>query len=107
MSNLYEIIQDLRDNLAQTEVDHARLGDSYDVGDVGNSIGIILGKLNQEELTDFFRGVEHGISLTNGSHDDAKKPHTFIKLKIENEEDILWRIKRTEEVKEMLRNENL
>jgi hypothetical protein len=41
-----------------------------DVSDIGNEIGIALGKYlsSEEELKDFIAGLKHGISLTNGTH---------------------------------------
>jgi hypothetical protein len=41
-----------------------------DISDVGNEIGIALGKYlsTDEELNDFIAGLKHGISLTNGTH---------------------------------------
>jgi len=43
-----------------------------DIGDIGNEIGFILGtkfpNLSKEDIKDFIRGFEHGVSLTNGTH---------------------------------------
>lgn len=44
-----------------------------DLSDIGNEIGIILGEfINKNELgcdlDDFLSGLNHGISLTNGTH---------------------------------------
>ncbi len=44
-----------------------------DVSDIGNEIGIILGQYISEnsfgwEKEDFVAGINHGISLTNGTH---------------------------------------
>lgn len=44
-----------------------------DLGDLGNEIGIILGKYTKEgkvgyELSDFEHGIRHGVSLTDGTH---------------------------------------
>jgi len=46
---------------------------SGDLSDIGNEIGIILGKYIEEdklgyELEDFINGIKHGISLTDGTH---------------------------------------
>jgi len=43
---------------------------SGDLSDVGNEIGIVLGKYikNEDQLQDFITGLKHGISLTNGTH---------------------------------------
>jgi hypothetical protein len=44
-----------------------------DLSDIGNEIGIILGKyINKKEmgfeLEDFITGLKHGISVTDGTH---------------------------------------
>ena len=44
-----------------------------DASDIGNEIGIILGKYLKEnkfgyEKDDFISGLTHGISITDGSH---------------------------------------
>lgn len=45
-----------------------------DLGDIGNEIGIVLGKYlstdkkSGYEFDDFIHGVKHGISLTNNTH---------------------------------------
>jgi len=52
------------------------LGITYnngDLSDIGNEIGIILGKYIEKdklgyELEDFISGIKHGISLTDGTH---------------------------------------
>jgi len=42
-----------------------------DLTDIGNEIGIIIAKYFDAQNTkdDFLSGLEHGISLTDGSHD--------------------------------------
>lgn len=45
-----------------------------DLSDIGNEIGIILGKYIDDnkmgyDLISFISGIKHGISLTNGTHD--------------------------------------
>lgn len=47
--------------------------DNGDVSDIGNEIGIILGKYINEkemgwELDSFISGIKHGISITDGTH---------------------------------------
>lgn len=47
--------------------------DNGDVSDIGNEIGIIIGKyISQEsfgwEKEDFISGLNHGISLADGTH---------------------------------------
>lgn len=43
-----------------------------DISDMGNQLGIAIGtlyeNLNEEEISDIISGLEHGISLTNGTH---------------------------------------
>ena len=41
-----------------------------DLSDVGNEIGIVLGRYidKEQDLKDFIQGIRHGISLTNGEH---------------------------------------
>ena len=41
-----------------------------DLSDIGNEIGIVIGKYTDDENTveDFVRGVKHGVSLANGTH---------------------------------------
>jgi hypothetical protein len=46
-------------------------GNTYlDISDLGNEIGFIVAKYFDESNTkkDFLRGVEHGISITDGTH---------------------------------------
>lgn len=42
-----------------------------DISDVGNEIGIAIGKYikNEEDKRDFVDGIYHGISLIDGTHD--------------------------------------
>jgi len=42
----------------------------YDISDIGNEIGVAIGKYikTDEDKRDFIWGVEHGISLIDGSH---------------------------------------
>jgi hypothetical protein len=43
-----------------------------DISDLGNEIGFVVGRvynsMTQEEINDFIKGFEHGVSLTNGTH---------------------------------------
>jgi len=41
-----------------------------DLSDLGNEIGIVLGEylITNNELNDFLSGLNHGISLGNGTH---------------------------------------
>jgi hypothetical protein len=47
--------------------------DNGDLSDIGNEIGIVLGKYIKKgkmgyELESFINGLEHGISITDGTH---------------------------------------
>jgi len=65
MSKIYTILNELSDELQK--VDYVG-----DLGDVGNEIGIIIGKhISDEmgyELDDFISGVKHGVSLVDETH---------------------------------------
>ena len=39
-----------------------------DLSDLGNEIGIVLGSYTESEIQEFKFGLNHGISLTNGTH---------------------------------------
>ena len=39
-----------------------------DISDIGNEIGIVIGKYTEDDVKDFKFGLEHGISLSNGTH---------------------------------------
>lgn len=48
---------------------------SSDLSDIGNEIGIVIGKAIEKykgelgwELEDFINGVKHGVSLVDGTH---------------------------------------
>jgi hypothetical protein len=45
-----------------------------DISDVGNEIGISIGKYikNEEDKRDFVEGIYHGISLIDGTYDSGK-----------------------------------
>ncbi len=60
---------------AKEEISKALLDIKYegDASDIGNEIGIILGKYIDEkemgwELDAFISGIKHGISITDGTH---------------------------------------
>lgn len=42
----------------------------YDISDIGNEIGIAIGKhiKTEDDKRDLISGIEHGISLVDGSH---------------------------------------
>jgi hypothetical protein len=39
-----------------------------DISDIGNEIGIMIGRYNKDVLSDFMNGLRHGISLSDGTH---------------------------------------
>jgi len=43
-----------------------------DIADLGNEVGYVLGtfidNMTEEQISDFMHGLQHGISLTNGTH---------------------------------------
>lgn len=48
---------------------------SGDLSDIGNEIGLIIGKFIDNdklgfELDDFISGIKHGISIIEGTHDN-------------------------------------
>ena len=44
-------------------------GDCVDFGnEVGYCLGHVLDNMTEEQITDFIHGLQHGISLTNGTH---------------------------------------
>ena len=44
-------------------------GDCVDFGnEVGYCLGHVLENMNEEQIRDFLHGLQHGISLTNGTH---------------------------------------
>ena len=66
--NAKEIIIELIKKLEQSD-----LPPGCDIGDVGNEIGIAVGKfINNNkmgyELDSFISGIKHGISLVDGTH---------------------------------------
>jgi len=66
MKNIYDIKDELVDTLNSNKY--------IDLSDIGNIIGIVISKYfdNEEigfEKDDFYGGIEHGISITDGTHD--------------------------------------
>lgn len=66
MIDLKPIFEDLSQTLKQVKIEKG------DLSDVGNEIGIILGKYISEEMgfekQDLIAGIKHGISLIDGTH---------------------------------------
>lgn len=47
-----------------------------DISDFGNEVGYVLGKhvianMDETQIRDFIHGLQHGISLTNGTHSEG------------------------------------
>jgi hypothetical protein len=63
MKNFNKITQELSERLSAIPY-------QGDLSDIGNEIGIVVAKYFDTENTkeDFFFGIEHGISLTDGTH---------------------------------------
>lgn len=62
-----EIIKEIIEQLNSVEYENG------DLSDIGNEIGIVLGKYVEEdklgyELSSFIHGINHGISLAKGTH---------------------------------------
>lgn len=64
MTEFTRILQQIQEHLKKVPYDNG------DLSDVGNEIGIVLGRYvdKEQDLKDFIQGVRHGISLTNGTH---------------------------------------
>lgn len=71
---------ELKDSITETieyiakELSNRKMQRSYhgDISDLGNEIGYAVGRIvenmNDTEITDFLHGIQHGISMTNGTH---------------------------------------
>ena len=44
----------------------------YDVSDIGNEVGIVLGQYEKDVVREFKMGFDHGMSLSDGTHDQRK-----------------------------------
>jgi hypothetical protein len=64
MDNFQHILKQISESLSKVSYDNG------DLSDVGNEIGIVLGRYidKEQDLKDFIQGLRHGISLTNGEH---------------------------------------
>jgi hypothetical protein len=66
MIDLKPILEDLSQRLHQINIPKG------DLSDIGNEIGIILGKYISKEMgfekEDLIAGIKHGISLIDGTH---------------------------------------
>jgi hypothetical protein len=58
--------------LLARELDEKHIWYEGDISDFGNEVGYCLGQvienMNEEQIRDFLHGLQHGISLTNGTH---------------------------------------
>ena len=64
MDNFTHILTQIKQHLEKVTYDNG------DLSDVGNEIGIVLGRYidKEQDLKDFIQGLRHGISLTNEEH---------------------------------------
>lgn len=63
MENFKEVLKDLSVSLDNVTYEFG------DYSDIGNEIGIVLGKkITEEQFDDFITGLRHGISLSDGTH---------------------------------------
>ncbi len=64
-----KVFEDLIEDLKER---HKEINYIGDVSDMGNEIGVSVGKrypnMNQIEIENFISGFKHGVSLTNGTH---------------------------------------
>lgn len=62
MKEIEEIKQDIIQALYDSPIS--------DLPDIGNEIGIIIGKYidDNNTINDFIHGLRHGVSLSNGTH---------------------------------------
>jgi hypothetical protein len=64
-----KVIANLRSRINQFEEDVENPVLNVDYADLGNSIGLALGKtLSAEELTQVKRGMEHGLDIMESIH---------------------------------------
>lgn len=65
MKHIDEIKKELVDFINENNID-------VDFTDLGNTIGIIVGKYTNKEMgfdkESFIQGIKHGISLSDGTH---------------------------------------
>ena len=70
---LKKTMSDFKEILKEIKVQFDTVKYDGDLSDIGNEIGIVLGKYISkdkvdDELNEFLHGIKHGISLTNGTH---------------------------------------
>lgn len=82
MKLVVDIIKEFDASLSNTE-----LISIMDEGDVGNLIGTVIARhLDKEGIKAFLNGLEHGVSLTTGSHDSADIEHYNFLIKVDTPE---------------------
>lgn len=82
MELINAIIKELK-----TSTDNSILVDFLDSGDVGNFIGIAIARnLDKDGIRDFLAGLEHGVSLIDGSHESNEVEHLRFTLEVESPE---------------------
>ena len=63
MEDFKKILKEISENLNNVAYEYG------DYSDIGNEVGFVLGKtITKDELEDFFAGLRHGISLSDGTH---------------------------------------
>ena len=64
MNNFTHILIELTKHLGDVHYENG------DFSDVGNELGIVLGRYveTEQDFKDLVSGLRHGISLTNGTH---------------------------------------
>jgi hypothetical protein len=77
------IVELLKNDLVETLL---KMKTTYDLSDIGNEIGIVIGKYINKEIgdkNDFINGVKHGISLIDGTHDKPSvRPDLYVDGKL-------------------------
>jgi len=57
--------EEIKQQLIKQLTDCTYIGD---IGDLGNEVGVVIGKLSGDDVRDFRFGLAHGISLSDGTH---------------------------------------
>lgn len=62
--NFSEVLKELSNRLSRIPYNNG------DISDLGNEIGFVLGKykITDSDIEDFISGLNHGISLSDGTH---------------------------------------
>ncbi len=66
-----------------------------DLSDLGNEVGYVLGThvvadMDETQITDFIHGLQHGISLTNGTHSEGEEVSVWDATLMDGLEDEPW-----------------